>query len=1004
MNAMIANIQQLNSSMGNFQLAVNQAQVTTQTAVPRLSQVTFQFQRMLNIFRKMSATMQRVIDNVVNTFGTFAKGFMRIVSVAADFLGPIIGFAVYTATFVGTAITSLIGMGYNFGRWLWDKMVGLGDSILQDYLTASGTFASIGGIRAYRTAFGMLPEDTGLLPNIAEARGNIAARQMMALKTLGITRFGDTADIMVQATLAAARFMKSQPKGQELLNAISRGLTYLFSAQTLLSLGAISDAELQRAKENYENSKKKLAFTEEAREALIDFRRNNQLVWQRIETIIISKLADKKFAETISRLSAAFVKFVKTLMESKQMDAIIRHAVIWVRNLSKKITSPEFKQILAHIWQTVKDIIKILFQGAKRIISWFSSLPPSARPGVFSTISGISIPGTRFDYPEFRRPGYPGYMKRPGYPGYVPEPRVKVFRPGISRPGAVTPDYPGKIIPTTGTKEPGFSPEVNRAIDAAASSSGMSKSVLRAIADIESSGDPRNVTGSYKGLFQLSEEEFRNNGGTGNIFDPVANAQAAARKIKKEGLELSGKLGRPVSDAELYLAHQQGVAGAYQHLTHPNQPAWQSMFATGEGQQKGAEWAKRAIWGNIANVDKPRFGSVENVTSQQFADYWREKYGRRIGAVVPTPSSGATTEDLEYLRAHGGHSTIKLQTVPGGSTDGGLPPFNADLAKRLRQAGEAYKQETGRDPVYGEMTRDYATQAEYYRRYQAGGGKAAPPGRSRHEGGNAIDIPSTAFLDWMHKNSTKYGINFPVSGDPVHAQLVPGIADSNVSAPVVTPTSPFGWHRYFRRKGEAGEFNWAATGVFGAPGENLTTITLKNGKQSVVNKALADRYTGFLNELIDAGYPVNVTTEGSGYVMRGKVGGGGTSMHAYGAAVDVNPEQNPWQQGVTDLPPDIEVRAWRHGLSWGARFGDPMHFEPMSPDVWKSKLRQLKERGISTEVPKMEGGEYQDQRTKASDDTDESHPINKLKVDNRSDMDVHESKSDSDNDAQAAAN
>jgi hypothetical protein len=117
---------------------------------------------------------------------------------------------------------------------------------------------------------------------------------------------------------------------------------------------------------------------------------------------------------------------------------------------------------------------------------------------------------------------------------------------------------------------------------------------------------------------------------------------------------------------------------------------------------------------------------------------------------------------LEWLQARGGHSTGR-----------GAPAFSADLAARLQQAGEAYEKQTGRRANFGEMSRDYATQAEYYRRYMAHtGGIAAPPGRSRHEGGRAVDIPHGPFLDWMHAHSSEYGINFPVRGDPVHAQLI----------------------------------------------------------------------------------------------------------------------------------------------------------------------------------------------------------------------------------------
>jgi hypothetical protein len=53
---------------------------------------------------------------------------------------------------------------------------------------------------------------------------------------------------------------------------------------------------------------------------------------------------------------------------------------------------------------------------------------------------------------------------------------------------------------------------------------------MRAIAKIESDFDPKQRTGSYIGLFQLSKHEFEKYG-SGNITDPRDNAVAAAYKF-----------------------------------------------------------------------------------------------------------------------------------------------------------------------------------------------------------------------------------------------------------------------------------------------------------------------------------------------------------------------------------------------------------------------------------------------------------------------------------------
>src|SRR5882672_3696235 len=57
------------------------------------------------------------------------------------------------------------------------------------------------------------------------------------------------------------------------------------------------------------------------------------------------------------------------------------------------------------------------------------------------------------------------------------------------------------------------------------SSAGIDQNMLNRIVKIESGGNPRATTGSYKGLLQLSDPEFKKYGGTGDIYDPEANME-----------------------------------------------------------------------------------------------------------------------------------------------------------------------------------------------------------------------------------------------------------------------------------------------------------------------------------------------------------------------------------------------------------------------------------------------------------------------------------------------
>jgi len=170
--------------------------------------------------------------------------------------------------------------------------------------------------------------------------------------------------------------------------------------------------------------------------------------------------------------------------------------------------------------------------------------------------------------------------------------------------------------------------DVNALIAKVSARTGVDPRLLRQFVDVESGGNPLVRTGSYKGLMQLSDVEFKKHGGTGSIFDPEANLMAGARKIRTEQDQFRQSFGRDPSATELYMVHQQGVGGSAAHLRNPEGAAWQNMASTAEGREKGAEWAKRAIWGNIPDAEKKRLGSVENVTSRDFVDLWDARLQR----------------------------------------------------------------------------------------------------------------------------------------------------------------------------------------------------------------------------------------------------------------------------------------------------------------------------------------------------------------------------------------
>ncbi len=163
--------------------------------------------------------------------------------------------------------------------------------------------------------------------------------------------------------------------------------------------------------------------------------------------------------------------------------------------------------------------------------------------------------------------------------------------------------------------------EVKRASDVY----GLSYPVMMAFAIIESSCQPTQKTGSYIGLFQLSQYEFRRYGRSGgDIYNMRDNAMATAHKFIIEAINFEHAVGRYPTSFDRYCIHQQGSEGCIQHQARPDRVAWESMCATQEGRTKGEKWCRLAIWGNVPkNLKASIKGGVAALTSGEFLDIWR---------------------------------------------------------------------------------------------------------------------------------------------------------------------------------------------------------------------------------------------------------------------------------------------------------------------------------------------------------------------------------------------
>lgn len=157
--------------------------------------------------------------------------------------------------------------------------------------------------------------------------------------------------------------------------------------------------------------------------------------------------------------------------------------------------------------------------------------------------------------------------------------------------------------------------------------SGASPAYIARLFAIESGGNPNAVTGSNRGLGQFGPQEEARYGITDRT-DPNQQSAAVTREAQEHGRILSKALGRDPTPGELYLTHQQGMAGGPALLTAPpDTPAWQAIR-----KYYGSDRvAKSAITGNLPRTSPLAGRDPNDISAGDFAKFWVSKFEGGLG-------------------------------------------------------------------------------------------------------------------------------------------------------------------------------------------------------------------------------------------------------------------------------------------------------------------------------------------------------------------------------------
>lgn len=167
---------------------------------------------------------------------------------------------------------------------------------------------------------------------------------------------------------------------------------------------------------------------------------------------------------------------------------------------------------------------------------------------------------------------------------------------------------------------------------AAANPTGMSPAGIARTVQLESAGNPTAANGSHIGMGQFSEEAAAEAGVTDRT-NPEQSIYGISKYSANNAVTLTKTLGRKPTDAELYIAHQQGAGGFTSLMRNPTAKAADVI---------GLESVR-------GNLPKDMQAQAATMTAGQFVAYWTHRFNGSDAASggTPVPRSAMTVIDPE---------------------------------------------------------------------------------------------------------------------------------------------------------------------------------------------------------------------------------------------------------------------------------------------------------------------------------------------------------------------
>jgi soluble lytic murein transglycosylase-like protein len=232
---------------------------------------------------------------------------------------------------------------------------------------------------------------------------------------------------------------------------------------------------------------------------------------------------------------------------------------------------------------------------------------------------------------------------------------------------------------------------------------GVSENAMLETARIESKFNPKadNPNSTAGGIYQFLDSSAKNYN-LADKYDAAQAADAAARMMKDNAATLFRALGRVPTDGELYLAHQQGGAGAARLLANPNAKAYTIVgreavrLNGGDPNMTAGQFA--SLWTNKVAAEKAIENAAEPVITPDFNKTGMLSQGQTNAVDENTAGTDtntvpvAGTED-EFNRTGAKAALDSATVVPGTQAQA---PEQGVVTKTIGEAAQAIAEESAK--------------------------------------------------------------------------------------------------------------------------------------------------------------------------------------------------------------------------------------------------------------------------------------------------------------------